>query len=169
MNGKNTKFDKFSHTRRLQNDAYRKRNRFTADLYVPFELYSYTLSRIRKNKNLSIYLERLLKNYNIEILKNTKPYKYERTSYQSKFQHLKRLSFRPQSQDWAELRSVSRYLGISMCKAFVLLLELERRNTQENGNLSKKRSNPRCYRIINLIQKISPKKDQIVFELIVDW
>ncbi|MBM9500001.1 DUF1564 family protein [Leptospira sp. 201903071] len=164
MGGKKLKTNKFSHERRLKET--RRFGNFTADLYVPFQLYSYVLTRIGKNKSLSKYLEVLLKEYKTQILQEQRPHSSERTSYQEKAQDLKRLSFRPKEGDWAELRSIARYLGTSMCKTFVLLLELER--SEERENSQKRPENAKC-RIQSLIQKFSPKRDQITFELIVDW
>ncbi|AOP32733.1 hypothetical protein A0128_01910 [Leptospira tipperaryensis] len=164
MSGKNIKISKFSHERKLR--EIRRSGAFTADLYVPYQLYSYTLSKIKKNKSLSRYLEILLNEYKAQLFQEQKPHSLERTSYQRKAQDLKRVSFRPKEKDWAELRSIARYLGISMCKTFVLLLELERNDETENS--PKKREKVK-YRIQSLIQKFSPKRDQITFELIVDW
>ncbi|MBM9576846.1 DUF1564 family protein [Leptospira sp. 201903070] len=164
MDGKNLKRNKFSHERKLRDT--RRLGSFTADLYVPFQLYSYTLERIGKNKSLSAYLDVLLKEYKTQILQEQRPHFSERTSYQRKAQNLKRLSFRPKEGDWAELRSIARYLGISMCKTFVLLLEMEKNEERESSQKKEKNSK---YRIQSLIQKFSPKRDQITFELIVDW
>ncbi|PJZ53634.1 DUF1564 family protein [Leptospira adleri] len=117
MSEQNKKTDKFFHERKLRDS--RRSGYFTADLYVPFQLYSYALERIQKNKSLSAYLEILLKEYREQMIQIKRPHSLERTSYQRKSQDLKRLSFRPKEKDWAELRTIARYLGISMCKTFV--------------------------------------------------
>ncbi|WP_167883770.1 DUF1564 family protein [Leptospira stimsonii] len=164
MSGQNKKTNRFFHEKQLKGS--RRANYFTSDLYVPLQLYPYALERIKKHKSLSVYLEILLNEYKEEAIQTQKPNSLERISYQKKSQDLKRISFRPKAKDWAELRTISRYLGISMCKTFVLLLEMERRD--EKG-ISFKISEKAKYRIQSLIQKFSHKRDQITFELIVDW
>lgn len=164
MSEQNKKTDKFFHERTLRDS--RRSGYFTADLYVPFQLYFYALERIQKNKSLSAYLEILLKEYREQMIQTKRPHSLERTSYQRKSQDLKRLSFRPKEKDWAELRTIARYLGISMCKTFVLLLEMEKNDEKKNPH---KKTEKTKFRIQSLIQKFSHKRDQITFELIVDW
>ncbi|TGM03096.1 DUF1564 family protein [Leptospira barantonii] len=160
---KNSK--KFVHNRNLKSG--KDKIRFTSDFYVPIELYSYVIKRIQKEKNLAFYLKRLLKDQRLKILRNQTPHNKERTSYQLKFQGLIRLSFRPNENDWAELRSLARYLGTSMCKAFVLLMDLEKqqlpnKESSKNGLFKTK------FRITSLLQKFSREKRYITFELILD-
>ncbi|TGL78164.1 DUF1564 family protein [Leptospira yasudae] len=163
MNGEKINSRKFRHSKKLETS----KGRFTADIYVPIELYSYALKRIRQNKNLATYLSNLLQNYKFEILKNQKPHKRERISYQSKSLGLMRISFRPNEQDWAELRTLGRYLGTSMCKAFVLLMDLEKRKSTTKEFLRSRIDKTKCG-ITSLLQRFSIKNRQIVFELIVD-
>ncbi|MDV6234314.1 DUF1564 family protein [Leptospira ellisii] len=153
---------KFTHGREF------RKGRFTADLYVPLELYSYTIFKIKKNRNLTSYLKALLKNYKTTTLKTQKPSTNERTAYQKGSQSLMRISFRPDNLDWAELRTIARYLGVSMCKTFVLLMETEKQETLKSRiPFRKLRQNK--IRIVSLLQKFSRKGNRIDFKLIADW
>ncbi|MGJ4753379.1 DUF1564 family protein [Leptospira kmetyi] len=165
MGGTKKNSKKFLHNRNLK--LGKDKNRFTADFYVPIELYSYVIKRIRRERNLAFYLKKLLKDHRLEILRNQEPHKKERTSYQMKFQGLIRLSFRPNENDWAELRSIARYLGVSMCKAFVLLTNLEKRRLS-NEESAKEGISKTKFGIISLLQKFSREKNSITFELIFD-
>ncbi|MBW0433491.1 DUF1564 family protein [Leptospira yasudae] len=163
MNGKKIHFPKFQHSRELRTSN----GRFTADVYIPTKFYSYALKKIHQNRNLANYLKNLLQSYKFEILKNQKPHKRERVSYQSKSLGLMRISFRPNEQDWAELRTLGRYLGTSMCKTFVLLMALEMRKSTVKEFLDQRIDKTKC-KITSLVQSFSIKNQQIVFELIVD-
>ncbi|TGK32717.1 DUF1564 family protein [Leptospira gomenensis] len=153
---------KFTHERQF------RKKRFTADLYIPKELYSYAIVKIKKNKNLTTYLSLLLKNYKTTTLRTQKPHKSDRTLYQKGSQSLIRFSFRPENLDWAELRAIARYLGISMCKTFILLMETEKQEgTKKRNPLGKQYRNR--IRIVSLVQKFFVKGNRIDFELISDW
>lgn len=160
---KNSK--KFTHNRNVKSG--KDKSRFTADFYVPIELYSYVIQRIREEKSLTFYLKKLLKDHRFEILRNQEPHRKERTSYQSKFQGLVRISFRPNESDWAELRSVSRYLGISMCKIFILLMNLEKRKPTKEKS-AKEVIYKTKLRITSHLQKFYHEKNYMTFELILD-
>ncbi|EKO07910.1 PF07600 domain protein [Leptospira interrogans str. C10069] len=48
-----------------------------------------------------------------------------KTLYQETELELVRFSFRPNAADWAELRLVARYYGVSICNFFVMLLTFD--------------------------------------------
>ncbi|AOP36074.1 hypothetical protein A0128_13330 [Leptospira tipperaryensis] len=95
-----------------------------SDLNVPEELIPYLKKRIRGAGSLRILLNQSLKK---KILLTLIQFHFpkDKIGYQKQKLGLVRFSFRPFEADWIELRRLSTFHGISMCRMFVKLLELE--------------------------------------------
>lgn len=54
--------------------------------------------------------------------------------YQKPRQSLQKVNFRPSGRDWGEFKTIARGCGVSMCRLFVALLELDsEKNDAENA------------------------------------
>ncbi|MBM9579678.1 DUF1564 family protein [Leptospira sp. 201903070] len=104
-----------------------KKNANPSDLLLPKHLEGFLRIKIRKHGNLKNYFHYLiLKFQKRNLFSNFPDTAFRKTLYQSKKQNLIRLSFRPDHQDWYEAKLSSFYFGISICKLFSRLVDLDR-------------------------------------------
>ncbi|WP_147456696.1 DUF1564 family protein [Leptospira stimsonii] len=95
-----------------------------SDLNVPEELIPYLEKRIQKAGSLRILLNQCLRRKTfLGLIQFHFPRK--KIGYQKQKLQLVRFSFRPFEEDWIELKRLSFFHGISMCRMFVKLLEME--------------------------------------------
>ncbi len=95
-----------------------------SDLNVPEELIPYLEKRIQKAGSLRILLNQCLRKKTfLGLIQFHFPRK--KIGYQKQKLQLVRFSFRPFEEDWIELKRLSFFHGISMCRMFVKLLEME--------------------------------------------
>ncbi|TGK19110.1 DUF1564 family protein [Leptospira stimsonii] len=95
-----------------------------SDLNVPEELIPYLEKRIQKAGSLRILLNQCLRKKTfLGLIQFHFPRK--KIGYQKQKLQLVRFSFRPFEDDWIELKRLSFFHGISMCRMFVKLLEME--------------------------------------------
>lgn len=95
-----------------------------SDLNVPEELVPYLEKRIQKAGSLRILLNQCLRKRSLLVLIQFH-FPRKKIGYQKQKLRLVRFSFRPFDEDWVELKRLSFFHGISMCRMFVKLLEME--------------------------------------------
>ncbi|PJZ52038.1 DUF1564 family protein [Leptospira adleri] len=96
-----------------------------SDLNVPEELVPYLEERIQKaGGSLRILLNQCLRKKSL-LVSIQFHFPRKKIGYQKQKLRLVRFSFRPFDEDWIELRRLSFFHGISMCRMFVKLLEME--------------------------------------------
>ncbi|AOP36075.1 hypothetical protein A0128_13335 [Leptospira tipperaryensis] len=141
-----------------------------SDLWIPKRYVPHLRRQIAISGSLKNYLEFLL-------IKNRSKFpsmfdfsKNEKTTYQNLNLELVRFSFRPNSSDWAELRVVARYYGLSICNFFVMLIQIEGDGAQAVDRFVSKKTN--TLKIngkkngITLIQSIVPGRKFISFSIL---
>ncbi|EMF80710.1 PF07600 family protein [Leptospira weilii serovar Topaz str. LT2116] len=102
-----------------------QKNTGPSDLSIPVHWNKFI--QIKKHKNLKNYFHYLM----LKFQKRNLFYKFtdtafRKTLYQSKNQQLIRYSFRPDHQNWYEAKFAGFYFGISVCKFFSRLVDLDR-------------------------------------------
>ncbi|MBM9502548.1 DUF1564 family protein [Leptospira sp. 201903071] len=104
-----------------------QKNAGPSDLLLPKHLEGFLRIKIRKHGNLKNYFHYLIVRFQKRSLFSKFPdTAFRKTLYQSKKQNLIRFSFRPDHQDWYEAKLSSFYFGISICKFFSRLVDLDR-------------------------------------------
>ncbi|TGK33689.1 DUF1564 family protein [Leptospira gomenensis] len=96
----------------------------SCDLYVPEDLIEQLDEMISRIGSIRVVLHNCLEKNrsHSRILLHSLPSKI---SYQERHLKSKRFPFRPFAGDWSELRKISMYHGVSMCKMFATMLESE--------------------------------------------
>ncbi|UML79183.1 DUF1564 family protein [Leptospira kirschneri] len=108
-----------------------------SDLLVPLHLESYLYKQIKKHKNLKNYFHYLILKFQKRNLSSKFPdTAFRKTLYQSKNQQLIRYSFRPDHQDWYEAKFIGFYFGLSVCRLFSRLVDLDREEDLQIINLA---------------------------------
>ncbi|AXR64718.1 DUF1564 family protein [Leptospira mayottensis] len=110
------------------------KNTGPSNLLIPGHLNKFI--QIKKYKNSKNYFHYLM----FKFQKRNLFYKFtdttfRKTLYQSKNQQLIRYSFRPNHQDWYEAKFAGFYFGISVCKFFSRLIDLDREEDSQFKNL----------------------------------
>ncbi|MBM9500482.1 DUF1564 family protein [Leptospira sp. 201903071] len=95
-----------------------------SDLNVPKELIPYLEKRILAAGSLRMLLNQCLKKKTLLVLIQFH-FPRNKIGYQKQRLRLIRFSFRPFEEDWIELKRLSFFHGISMCRMFVKLLEMD--------------------------------------------
>ncbi|MCG6168655.1 DUF1564 domain-containing protein [Leptospira sp. FAT2] len=169
-----------SHIRRLTNESKINRNSnkatkliFTkrgssSDLWIPKLKISNLKQKIAKYGSLKSVLTFLLNNNRNRLASFLEPSRQEKTCYQKANLDLVRFSLRPEASDWAELRLLARYYGISICHFFVILLDLDQtESVSEFANLANNiRSKGLEKSAISLFQCLLPKRKLILFSIV---
>ncbi len=114
-----------------------QKNTAPSDLLIPAHLNQFIQIQIKKHKNLKNYFHYLI----LKFQKRNLFYKFtdtafRKTLYQSKNLQLIRYSFRPDHQDWYEAKFAGFYFGISVCKFFSRLIDLDRKEDSQFKNLA---------------------------------
>ncbi|TGM03398.1 DUF1564 family protein [Leptospira yasudae] len=113
-----------------------QRNSGPSDLLIPLYLESYVLKQIRKHKNLRNYFHFLIVKFQKKnLFSKFSDTAFRKTLYQSKHLQLIRYSFRPDHQDWYEAKFAGFYFGISVCRFFSRLVDLEIEDDSKIKNL----------------------------------
>ncbi|EKT86107.1 hypothetical protein LSS_14129 [Leptospira santarosai serovar Shermani str. LT 821] len=108
-----------------------------SDLLIPAHLDQFIQIQIKKHKNLKNYFHYLmLKFQKRNLFSKFLDTAFRKTLYQSKNQKLVRYSFRPDYQDWYEAKFAGFYFGISVCKFFSRLVDLDREENSQIKNLA---------------------------------
>ncbi|WP_061249538.1 DUF1564 family protein [Leptospira alstonii] len=108
-----------------------------SDLLVPTHLDTFIRKQIKRHKNLKNYFHYLMLKFQKRNLFSKFPdTAFRKTLYQSKYQRLIRYSFRPDHQDWYEAKFAGFYFGISVCKLFSRLVDLDREEDSQSKNLA---------------------------------
>ncbi|MBM9576498.1 DUF1564 family protein, partial [Leptospira sp. 201903070] len=102
----------------------RKKIGSPSDLNIPKELIPFLERRIHEAGSLRILLNQCLQKKTLLVLIQFH-FPRNKVGYQRQKLRLNRFSFRPFEEDWVELRRLSFFHGVSMCRMFVKLLELE--------------------------------------------
>lgn len=117
-NGKNFS----AHTKRF----LREKNPFieiNSTLLIPEKHYQKFLEKVSRFKGVRAYVAHLLFKYKIHIANGMLPsYCNHTTKYQEKNQNLIKVAFRPNLDDWAELKLYRVSLGMSISAILVYLL-----------------------------------------------
>ncbi|TGK19111.1 DUF1564 family protein [Leptospira stimsonii] len=175
--GKIKKSNFLSHIRPLSNNRGSKgigknsksKRVSTSDLLIPKRHLKSLQRKILKFGSLKKFLHFLLLTNRSKFRSLCIIPKNEKTLYQSINQDLVRFSFRPDSADWAELRVLARYYGLSICNLFVILLEIGEEGSSSSGSppfLSyKAKSLEGKGNEMALIQRILPGRRYISFSL----
>ncbi|TGM61904.1 DUF1564 family protein [Leptospira adleri] len=155
---------------RISEDSKAKRIS-ASDLWIPKRNVPALQRRISEFGSLKNFLHFLLTKNRLNFFLLLIPSKNEKTIYQDVNLELVRFPFRPDSSDWAELRVVARYYGLSICNFFVILLQMEENEnksrkrfvfkSEKNANFGKKEKQSG----ISLVQKILPGRRFISFSL----
>lgn len=95
-----------------------------SDLNIPKELVPYLDRRIRSAGSMRLLLNQCVSNRSVLFLIQ-KQNSGERISYQKQRLELQRYPFRPFEDDWIELKRLALLHGVSMCRMFVKLLEMD--------------------------------------------
>ncbi|TGK16999.1 DUF1564 family protein [Leptospira kmetyi] len=113
-----------------------KKDTGPSDLLVPMHLESFVRKQIKKHKNLKNYFHYLLfKFQKRNLFSKFQDSAFRKTLYQSKNQQLLRYSFRPDYQDWYEAKFAGFYFGISICRFFSQLVDLDKEEDFQFKNL----------------------------------
>lgn len=95
-----------------------------SDLNIPKELIPFISKRIHEVGSLRLLLNQCLRKrslvYSIQFHQPK-----NKVSYQKQRLGLVRYSFRPYAEDWAELKKLAVSHGVSMCRMFIKILELD--------------------------------------------
>lgn len=97
-------------------------------LLVPKSLLIKYNKKQKKHGGKGEYLSYLLKRYRVLLKYYVLNPKGLKTEYQSEHQNLKKVNFRPLSEDWAELSIFSSATGRSRCLIFTILLFMDLQN-----------------------------------------
>ncbi|MDV6236776.1 DUF1564 family protein [Leptospira ellisii] len=107
-------------------------NSGASDLLIPFHLKGLIEQKIRKHGNLKNYFHFLIYKFHKKHLLSAFPDSaFRRTLYQSKNQNLIRYSFRPHHEDWYKAKIAGFYFGISICRLFARLIDLDKEEDSE--------------------------------------
>ncbi|TGL74813.1 DUF1564 family protein [Leptospira yasudae] len=107
-----------------------------SDLLIPLYLESHVLKQIRKHKNLRNYFHFLIVKFQKKnLFSKFSDTAFRKTLYQSKHLQLIRYSFRPDHQDWYEAKFAGFYFGISVCRFFSRLVDLDIEDDSQIKNL----------------------------------
>ena len=102
------------------------KSRSSSTLKIPEHLYLSMILRGMSLGGISRYLHHLLDKYRYLNYSGQLPLNDgAKTLYQEKGQNLKKVSFRPENEDWIELKLIAQTHGISATYLFVILLELD--------------------------------------------
>ncbi|MBM9500483.1 DUF1564 family protein [Leptospira sp. 201903071] len=140
----------------------------SSDLWIPKRFVPTLNRRIAKFGSLKNFLSIILSKNRSKFHSMFAFSKSEKTIYQSTNLNLIRFSFRPDSSDWAELRVVARYYGLSICNLFIMLLQIDEGQSLDDRSRSIFEEN-KDLRIkgkgggISLIQSILPGRKFISF------
>ncbi|TGK29489.1 DUF1564 family protein [Leptospira gomenensis] len=112
-------------------------NSGTSDLLVPFHLKIFIEQKIRKHRNLKNYFHFLINRFHKKHLLTVFPDSaFRKTLYQSKNQNLVRYSFRPNHEDWYKAKIAAFYFGISVCRLFARLVDMDKEESREEIHYS---------------------------------
>ncbi|MBW0435755.1 DUF1564 family protein [Leptospira yasudae] len=154
------------HSNRTTKLIFTKRES-SSDLWIPKRTISNLKQKIAKHGSLKRVLSFLLNNNRNRLASFLVPSRKEKTSYQKANLDLVRFSLRPDASDWAELRLLARYYGISICQFFVILLDLDKTDSiSAFANLGDNiRSKGLEKSAISLFQCLLPKRKLIFFSI----
>ncbi|EMY78969.1 PF07600 family protein [Leptospira weilii serovar Ranarum str. ICFT] len=113
-----------------------KKDTGPSDLLIPTYLDAFIQKQIKKHKNLKNYFHYLILKF-----QKRNPFSkfpdtaFRKTLYQPKCLRLIRYSFRPDYQDWYEAKFAGFYFGISVCRLFSRLADLDREEDSQSKNL----------------------------------
>ncbi|TGL76091.1 DUF1564 family protein [Leptospira yasudae] len=142
----------------------------SSDLWIPRRKISKLNHKIAKCGSLKRALTFLLNNNRNRLTSFLEPSRKEKTSYQKGNLNLVRFSLRPDASDWAELRLLARYYGMSICNFFVILLDSDKTDNESLfAAFGAKIKNLRLEKsAISLIQHLLPKRKLIIFSIAFD-
>lgn len=96
---------------------------FCSTLLIPEQYLSLFQRKILEHKGIRSYIKFLLKKYQLHIANGLIPgYSSVTTKYQEKGQNLQKFAFRPNPNDWAELKLYRISFGMSISAFLVYLL-----------------------------------------------
>ncbi|HMV42514.1 MAG TPA: DUF1564 family protein [Leptospiraceae bacterium] len=96
---------------------------FSSTLLIPEKYMSLFQKKIVLHKGIRSYVAYLLKKYKLYIANGLVPgYSNVTTKYQEKGQNLHKIAFRPNPEDWAELKLYRVSFGMSISAFFVYLV-----------------------------------------------
>lgn len=151
---------------KLNHSSKHKRRESPSDLWVPKNLASDLERQIFEVGSLKKILHRLLMRNRYRIHTLFANSNREKTMYQESDLELVRFSFRPDSADWAELRVVARYYGVSICRLFVMLLFLEKGENMSVNSFVIGKMKQRFQNIeLAMVQKILPGRTVMSFSI----
>ncbi|RHX77401.1 DUF1564 family protein [Leptospira yasudae] len=168
-----------THIRRLKSESKINRNSskttkliFTkressSDLWIPKRKIANLKQKIVKYGSLKRALTFLLNNNRNRLASFLEPSRTEKTCYQKANLDLVRFSLRPEASDWAELRLLARYYGISICHFFVILLDMDKTAPEYlYTTLGAKIGNKRLEKSgISLLQRLLPNRKLVLFSV----
>lgn len=119
--------NKYSRTEVQDED---KAKRTISTLLVPSKYLDYYHNQSNFHGNLSSYFRYLLIQFGSQVNQYENMLTMDRTSkwktcYQDAGLFLERKNFRPDPENWEQLRHIADSFGISMCYLFIFLMELE--------------------------------------------
>ena len=121
----------FAYTKRLLHELST-----ASDFGVPNRLVAGLHEKIRRHKNLRLYLGFLLNRLRSNKFKERLPvFIGPKTEYQGDGQHLEYFQFRPYVKEWTELMIIARARGGSATLLFVILLEMDMNEFAESEEL----------------------------------
>ncbi|MBM9576499.1 DUF1564 family protein [Leptospira sp. 201903070] len=142
----------------------------SSDLWIPKRHALALKRRIARFGSLKNFLSLLLARNRSKFPSMFAFSKSEKTIYQNTNLDLVRFSFRPNSSDWAELRIVARYYGLSICHFFVMLIQIEEAEASEIPQFEFGKSNDLRTKGkragISLSQRILPGRKLISFSIL---
>ncbi|MCE9499094.1 MAG: DUF1564 domain-containing protein [Leptospira sp.] len=105
---------------------YRLKTETSSTLNIPEILMPLLEMKARDSSQLTVYLKTLLNRYRCICYSGALPsYDGIKTKFQAKGQNMKLRSFRPNNEDWAELKLIAAMHGMTATFLFVILLEMD--------------------------------------------